>query len=122
MNDRVKSRLESMGVIVPVDFDFTPLIDSVRAWILIEINHDELPIELESALVDAVAAQFLVERSATNAIEGFDVSKSIKSINEGDTSVTFVDGSSDAARIEKLAANLFGGAKRQWSAFRKMRW
>lgn len=94
--------------------------------ILANINQKVLPDALFYTLVDMVAGQFMYDKKAAGALEGFDFEAPAKSISEGDISVTFA-GASDGvntaeARFDALLATLMHPTESTLAAYRRMRW
>lgn len=102
------------------------LISKCEKDILADINQNELPDGLFYTLVDMVAGQFLFNKKAAGDLEGFDFDAPVKSITEGDVSVTFAGGSDGAssaeARFDALLSDLMHPAQSTLAAFRRMRW
>ena len=102
------------------------LISRCEKGILDNINHKVLPDGLFYILVDVVAGQFMYNKKAAGALEGFDFEAPAKSISEGDVSVTFA-GASDGvltaeARFDALLNTLMHPAESTLAAYRRMRW
>lgn len=102
------------------------LISRCEKDILDNINHKVLPDGLFYILVDMVAGQFMYNKKAAGALEGFDFEAPAKSISEGDVSVTFAgagDGVLTAeARFDALLNTLMHPAESTLAAYRRMRW
>ena len=102
------------------------LISKCEKDILADINQKELPDGLFYTLVDMVAGQFMFNKKAAGYLEGFDFEAPVKSITEGDVSVTFAGGSDGAssaeARFDALLSKLMHPAQSTLAAFRRMRW
>ncbi len=102
------------------------LISKCEKDILADINQKELPEGLFYTLVDMVAGQFMFNKKAAGDLEGFDFEAPVKSITEGDVSVTFASGSDGAssaeAHFDALLATLMHPAQSTLAAFRRMRW
>ena len=102
------------------------LISKCEKDILADINQKELPDGLFYTLVDMVAGQFMFNKKAAGGLEGFDFEAPVKSITEGDVSVTFAGGSDGAssseARFDALLSKLMHPAQSTLAAFRRMRW
>lgn len=102
------------------------LISKCEKDILADINQKELPEGLFYTLVDMVAGQFMFNKKAAGDLEGFDFEAPVKSITEGDVSVTFASGSdgtsSAEARFDALLDALMHPAQSTLAAFRRMRW
>ena len=102
------------------------LIAKCRVELLTNINHKEVPEGLFYTLVDMVAGQFMFNKKAAGDLEGFDFEAPVKSITEGDVSVTFAGGSDGAssaeARFDALLSKLMHPAQSTLAAYRRMRW
>lgn len=102
------------------------LISKCEKDILANINQKVLPDGLFYILADMVAGQFMYNKKAAGALEGFDFEAPAKSISEGDISVTFA-GASDGvltaeARFDALLDTLRHPAESTLAAYRRMRW
>ena len=126
--EAVVSRLAMLGY--KVIEDDTPgleyLISKCEKDILADINQNALPDGLFYTLVDMVAGQFMFNKKAAGDLEGFDFEAPVKSITEGDVSVTFAGGSDGAssaeARFDALLSKLMHPAQSTLAAYRRMRW
>ena len=102
------------------------LISKCEKDILADINQNALPDGLFYTLVDMVAGQFMFNKKASGDLEGFDFEAPVKSITEGDVSVTFAGGSDGAssaeARFDALLSKLMHPAQSTLAAYRRMRW
>lgn len=102
------------------------LISKCEKDILADINQNALPDGLFYTLVDMVAGQFMFNKKAAGDLEGFDFEAPVKSITEGDVSVTFAGGSDGAssaeARFDALLSKLMHPAQSTLAAYRRMRW
>ena len=126
----VTSRLAMLGY--TATYDDQPgimyLIHKCEADILANINRTDLPTGLFCTLVDMVAGSFLQDKltAGTLEIEGLDFSSAVKSITEGDVSVTFAgasDGSASAeARFSAALATMVHPSERILGAFRRLKW
>lgn len=102
------------------------LISKCEKDIMADINQNALPDGLFYTLVDMVAGQFMFNKKAAGDLEGFDFEAPVKSITEGDVSVTFAGGSDGAssaeARFDALLSKLMHPAQSTLAAYRRMRW
>ena len=126
--EAVVLRLAMLGYEVTEDYKagLDYLISRCEKDILDNINHKVLPDGLFYILVDMVAGQFMYNKKAAGALEGFDFEAPAKSISEGDISVTFA-GASDGvltaeARFDALLDTLMHPAESALAAYRRMRW
>lgn len=120
----VKARLEGLGIAIE-DLEeslIELLISNAESYAKIEINQLEIPEELVSILVDMVSGEYIKLKRSMNALPGFDISGAVRSVSEGEVSVTFASGATDVERLDFLISSLIGAGVNQWSAFRKMRW
>lgn len=128
VNEAVALRLAMLGYTVTEDDNtgLEYLTGMCERTLLANINHKILPEGLFYTLVDMVAGQFLFNKKAAGALEGFDFTAPTKSITEGDISITFAgasDGVNSAeARFDAVLAKLMRPAESTLAAFRRMRW
>lgn len=101
-------------------------ISKCEAALLAEINHKELPDGLFFTLIDMAAGAFLREKlaSGTLKLEGMDFSSPVKTITEGDVSVTFAGSGSDSpeARFLSRLAELEHPPEGLLAIYRRLRW
>lgn len=104
------------------------MIAKCEAELLADINHKVLPDGLRYVLVDMVAGAFLQDKLAAGSLEidGLDFSGSVKSITEGDVSITIASASDGTPSPEaRFLATLSGMARppeKILGAFRRLRW
>jgi hypothetical protein len=75
--------------------------------------------------VDKATGEFMGEKKSIGGLTGFDVSAAVKSIQEGDTSVTFAFGSGDLTpekRLDLLISYLKGDESGTLASYRKLQW
>lgn len=120
MRDKVCERLISFGYTL-IDTDVTdggiiyhpsPVdemmikfsIDKVTQHITSECNTDSIPSEIENKVIDNIVGEFLLMKKSLGqlAIGDVDFSMVYKSIEEGDTTVSFADGCSPADMFDVL--------------------
>jgi hypothetical protein len=127
MLDDVTARLESFGYTVTendswmIDFIITKTQDYIKA----DCNVDAVPEGLKRIAVDMVCGEFLMNKKAIGQLTGFDVSAAIKSIQEGDTNVTYAIGNGDMTpeqRLDQLILYLINHGKGSLTTFRVVKW
>lgn len=132
MKDKVIQRLVSFGYLkagedspatlsamdeMMVDF----IIDKVTNQIKADIN-DEIPDELMQSEVDMVVGEFLLSKKNLGQLTIDDIDfDAVKTLKEGDTEVTFVDGMTSAEMVDALIHYLLT-PKVSYSDFRRIRW
>ena len=87
-------------------------------------NVISIPDELFNIAVDRVCGEFLFTKKQTGqlTIEGLDLTGSIASISEGDTSVSFVTGATDDDRFNQLVNYLMTKGEGEFVCYRKVKW
>lgn len=93
------------------------LIGAVYQSILNDCNINEVPKELKYVAIDMVCGHILQNKLAMGSI---DVEKAIKSIKEGDTTVTYADGSDPKSYLSRYYGNLIRNKK--LVRFRRLEW
>ncbi|WP_438349929.1 hypothetical protein ACP8HI_04465 [Paenibacillus sp. FA6] len=91
MLDDVKKRLETFGYVI-VDGDAWVLgfiIQKIENHIKSQTNLNEIPIPLHQNAVDMVVGEFLLSKKSVGQLTGWDLDTAVKSIQEGDTNITF---------------------------------
>ena len=130
MYEAVVLRLAMLGY--QVKDDDKPAIDYLtgkcRVELLASIHHKDVPDGLIYTLADMVAGSFLQGKLDAGAleIEGLDFSPSVKSITEGDVSIT-ASGASDGtptpeARFIAALDSMAHPSERILGAFRRLKW
>lgn len=112
------------------DYSFTPTeelilsfdIDKCVRRIEMELNSD-IPEEFEHVLIDMIVGEFLMSQKTlgTLKIGAIDCDTAIKTIQEGDTTITFVDGESESQKLDVLISYLMH-PEIDYADYRKIRW
>jgi hypothetical protein len=126
MLEDVKKRLASLGyTFVDADawvLDF--IILKVEGHINNQCNTAGVPDGLYQNSVDMVCGEFLHGKKNSGQLTGFDLGAAVKSIQEGDTNVTYAIGSGDKtpeARFDELISFLQHGEV-DYSSYRRIKW
>lgn len=125
MLEDVTKRLESFGYEVSEDdawmIEF--LIQKIENSIKADCNINTIPEELHEIAVDMTVGEFLLNKKSRGQLEGFDLEVAVKQIHEGDTSVTFSDGSkTPEERLDELILYLMNYGKGKFAAYRCIKW
>lgn len=125
MLEDVTKRLESFGYEVTeadnwmIEFLIQKIENSIKA----DCNINTIPEELHEIAVDMVVGEFLLNKKSRGQLEGFDLEAAVKQIHEGDTSVTFSDGSkTPEERLDELILYLMNYGKGKFAAYRCIKW
>jgi hypothetical protein len=95
------------------------IIDKVENHIKNQCNVTTVPVGLEEVAVDRATGEFLLGKKSSGQLTGFDVDDAIKTISEGDTSVTF--GTTTEERMNALIAFLMHEGT-DFSVYRCIKW
>ena len=122
----VVKRLVSFGY-SPTEDDVWVITFSIQKaanHVLNEINQNEIPKGLTEVAVDMSCGEFLNAKYLSGQLEigKLDLSGIVETIKEGDTSVSFKDGSSDEEKLNALIGWMTSGKETDFLCFRKMRW
>lgn len=126
--ESVIKRLESFGYILKPNDEYALgfVLEKIKLDILNFCNIQELPDELIYVAVDMACGEFLLEKKSTGNINLNDIdlnSVAIKSISEGDTSVSYAtENTQDALqKLDGLIQSLLDSKKYLYK-FRRLAW
>lgn len=97
-------------------------IDKCVRQMEMELN-SSIPVAFEYALVDMIVGEFLMSQKSLGILKmnAIDYNMVVKSVQEGDTTVTFADGLSDSQKLDGLISYLMH-PEIDYSEYRKIRW
>ena len=100
MINEIKERLETLGYDATSEDNafISFVLDKTNERIKMFTNQSVVPEELKYEIIDAVASEIMLAKLATN---GLDVERAVQSISEGDTSVTFANGSDEVSMLKR---------------------
>jgi hypothetical protein len=101
MLDRIKERLLSLGYQATIEDDLAIqfVLDKVTARFCHSCNIAELPVGVDTELIDAVCGEFLLAKKSMGTLNGIELEAVVKAITEGDTKVEFATGANGADDI-----------------------
>lgn len=122
---KIKERLQSLAYEVSkneeVALNFA--LEKNIASMLLFTNQEVLPANLEVFLIDRVCGDFLYGFLKTGALdEKFDIETAAKSVQAGDTTVTFDTSISTEQRLQALIEDLQNSGESEILCLRKMLW
>lgn len=123
MLEIIKKRIGSLGYVV-IDSDewlLTFLIEKVGDHIENQCNITGVPENLFYFMVDMVCAEFLSNKKFVGQLEGVNEETAVKSIKEGDTTVTFAI-ADDVSSFEGLLKSMRIELQAQLVRFRRLVW
>lgn len=111
-------------------YEFTPVEEMILSFNIdksvremeMKLNSD-IPEAFEYALVDMIVGEFLMSQKSLGTLKmnAIDYNMVVKSIQEGDTNITFADGSSDSQKLDVLISYLMH-PEIDYADYRKIRW
>lgn len=127
MRDKAVAMLTALGVAGAAD---DPLLDIVLnnvQWRIKNLsNLSEIPEGLESLAVSMAVGEYLNMKKCSRQLEGFDLdAAAVKSIQEGDTNITFALGegsSTPEQRLNSLIDYLINGRIGEIYRYRRLVW
>lgn len=122
MRDKVVMMLTALGVQTISDALLSITLQAAEQEILNKINQEQVPEGLESVLVYRTVGQYLQLAQATNQLTDFDFSGAVQSIKEGDTTVQFLDGTSDVETFTNACSALAQYGADQLYRYRRLVW
>lgn len=124
--DDIKARLETFGYVCTGNddwlIDFTTL--KIENDIKTQCNTDIIPEELYQTKVDMIVGEFLFAKKNMGQLSELDLSAAVKSIQEGDTNITFAFGSGSSTPEQRFDAIISGlrTPNVDFAAFRCIKW
>ena len=126
MRDDVVAMLTALGV---TGAGADPLLDillmNVQQRIMNKINCSTIPEGLEGVAVYMAVGEYLNAKKAMGQLTGFDLDAAVKSIQEGDTNITFALGegsSTPEQRLNSLIDYLINGRIGEIYRYRRLVW
>lgn len=96
---------------------------SKASWsVLNDTNCDVIPEGLLNIAIDMACAEFLLLQKGFGKLTDIVFESVAKSISEGDTSVTFVDGATPEQKFDAAVGHLLTGHKGEFARYRKLVW
>lgn len=125
--DKVYKRLGSFSYTITESDDWTIsfAIQKVENNIKNSCNVTSIPDGLFQTAVDMVCGEFLFTKKQSGKLEGFNLEASLKSVQAGDTTVTFAFGSGSMTpeqRLDALLSYLMTNGRGEFACYRKIKW
>lgn len=115
-----QARLESMGVTadeIALSFAASKVVEQIKNY----CNVVQIPEGLHFAAIDMICGEYLQQMQRLGKLEGFDTEAAVKSISEGDVSITFMDNVSAEDKLTAYIGSLLNHEK-DLIAYRRLRW
>ncbi len=97
------------------------ILENVKRSVLNYCNLKELPEELESAVINATCAEYIRAWKNTGKMNGKTAEAVVKSVQEGDTTITFAEGEAPGKKLDRLISSMELDYS-ALNAFRRLRW
>ena len=120
-------RLGSLGYVIKESDDWMISfgIQKVESNIKNECNVTLIPDGLYKTAVDMICGEFLFTKKQSGKLEGFNLDAALKSVQAGDTTVTFAVGSGSMTpeqRLDSLLSHLMSNGRGEFACYRKIKW
>lgn len=125
--DDVIQRLESLGYIYnpadedQIEFEMNKVLDYVMNY----CNITTIPDILDKRIIDRICGYFLYYKKNSGSLDGFNYDTVIKSIKEGDTTLTYAVGQGEDTpenRFDSFVRSLERGFDKCLTPHRRLRW
>ena len=125
--EKVISRLDQLGYKTTpedynhIDFEMETVINYAKNY----CNVTELPTILDNSMIDRICSYFLFNKKNSGSLEGFNYENVIKSIKEGDTTITYAVGQGEDTpenRFDSFVKQLQRGFDKWLTPHRALRW
>ena len=104
-----------------IEFELDKIMNYVKNY----CNITEIPPIVEPRMIDRVCSEFLFYRKNSGSLEGFNYDAVIKSIKEGDTTITYAVGQGEDTpenRFDAFVKSLERGFDKWITPYRRLRW
>ena len=105
-----------------IDFELTKILNYVKNNFTRSTNIPEI---LDPRIIDRVCCEFLFYKKNSGSLEGFNYDAVIKSIKEGDTTITYAVGQGEDTpenRFDSFVKQLERGFDKWICPYRRLRW
>ena len=125
--EHVVKRLKMLGYTpTPEDNDMVEFeLQRTLNYVLNYCNITEIPELLDLRIIDRVCSYFLYNKKNSGSLEGFDYDVVIKSVKEGDTTLTYAVGQGEDTpenRFDAFVKSLERGFDKWITPHRRLRW
>ena len=123
----VLNRLESLSYTLKATDDWMIgfAVQKVENTIKNETNLDHIPDGLLNIAVNMICGEFLFSLKQSGQLEDFDLETAVKTVQSGDTTVTFAVEKSSMTpeqRLNHLLSYLINDGRSEFICYRKIRW
>lgn len=104
-----------------IQFELTKVLNYVKNY----CNRTDIPEILDNRITDRVCGEFLYYKKNSGSLEGFNYDNVIKSIKEGDTTITYAVGQGEDTpenRFDSFVKSLERGFDKWITPHRRLRW
>lgn len=125
--EMIIDRLQQLGYVVDladapqIEFEMTKILNYVKNF----TNREDIPEILDNRIVDRICSDFLLYKKNSGSLEGFNYDAVVKSIREGDTTVTYAVGQGEDTpenRFDTFVKSLERGFDKWLTRHRRISW
>jgi hypothetical protein len=125
--EKVIARLKQLGYVVTendweqLDYELEMVLNYVKNY----CNIIDIPLILDPRIIDRVCSGFLYYKKNAGSLEGFNYDNVIKSVKEGDTTITYAVGQGEDTaenRFDNFVKQLERGFDKWCTPHRRLRW
>lgn len=125
--EQVIERLSMLGYVASqddynhIDYEMTKILNYVKNY----CNITDIPEILDPRITDRICSDFLFYKKNSGSLEGFNYDAVIKSIKEGDTTLTYAVGQGEDTpenRFDAFVKSLERGFDKWITPHRRLRW
>lgn len=127
VREDIINRLTQLGYVYSdgdndhIDFELNKILNYVMNY----CNTNTIPEIVNPRIIDRVCSEFLYYKKNSGSLEGFNYDAVIKSIKEGDTTVTYAVGQGEDTpenRFDAFVKSLERGFDKWITPYRRLRW
>lgn len=120
----IKERLGYLGYTATEADDgmLTYISNTVQRSVLLNLNIIEIEESIENIVIDKICGEFLLNKKSTGQSITIVLGQALKSIAEGDTTVTYDTAMSQEAQLDMLLKWLISGRDSTLLRCRRIRW
>lgn len=130
IRDSIIERLSQLGCEVTtddyahIDFELNKTLNYIKNYCNL-VNNTDIPDILDPRIIDRVCGDFLYYKKNSGSLNGFNYEAVIKSIKEGDTTITYAVGQGEDTpenRFDAFVKSLDRGFDKWLVPHRRLRW
>lgn len=120
----VRERLKTLGYEVVLEDSWLMgfAVQKVENYIKSSCNLDEIPEGLFTVEVDMVCGELLLAKKQSNQLSGFNFEPAVRSVSEGDTSVSYATEETTSQQFGALLERMSHPDSGEFARYRRIQW